>query len=128
MPLKRLSDFEHFDWDAFSKDKIFVVTECKEWNDYKTKEHFGTDVLVGIAKDDTEYKDKDGNIAQVTNSFKELSFKVKKDVNIPVKTYVRPVNAVATRYSNKNDTHNLRNELSVKCDDIQIVKVQRKGV
>lgn len=127
MPLKRLSDFEHFDWDAFSKDKVFIVTECKEWLDFNTKDHLGTDVVVGIAKDATEYKDKDGNIVQATNRFKELSFKVNKDIDIPLDTCVRPVNAVASRYSSKSDLSKSRKELSVKCDDIQIIQLQKKG-
>ena len=128
MALKKLALFERFDWEAFSKDKVFSVTECKEWKDYNTGERLGTDVIVGIAVDKTVYKDTDGTVLQISNRFKELSFKVKKDVNIPVDAVVRPVNAIASRYSNRTDTLKLRNELSVKCDDIQVVPTQNGKV
>ncbi len=121
MNLTNLYQFNKFDWDAFSKDKEFTMTSCKEWKDFNDGSHMGTDVRVRITKDDTAYYSKDGET--VTNLYEELSFKVSNDVQIPVDSKVVPVNPVVSAYEKKqnNGWSNYKNQLSVKCDDIKII-------
>lgn len=114
MALKKLSQFLRFDFEAFAKGKVFQVTGCSKWVDYDTKAYMGTKVDVGIIKDVTQYQLKDGEI--VSNRFEKLTFKVPKDINVPVDAYVMPVNAVATVYGE------YRNQLSIKADDIRILQ------
>ena len=47
----------------------------------------------------------------------KITFKVNKDINVPLKARVKPINAVATIYGD------YRNQLSVKCDDIYTQKI-----
>lgn len=114
MALKKLNQFLKFDFEAFSKGKYFQVTGCSEWKDFETKAHMGTKVNVAIVKDNTPYNLKDGE--SVSNRYEKLTFKVSKDINIPVDTIVVPVNAVATVYGE------YRNQLSIKADDIKILQ------
>jgi len=108
--MKGLNQFIKFDWDAFAEGKTFIVTSISEYVDFDTKAHLGTKVDCVIATDNTVYKFKDGE--EFTNRFEKISFKVSKDINIPIETRVVPKNAVATIYGE------YRNQLSVKCDDI----------
>ena len=108
--MKGLNQFIKFDWDAFAEGKTFIVTGISEYVDFDTKAHLGTKVDCVIATDNTVYKFKDGE--EFTNRFEKISFKVSKDINIPIETRVVPKNAVATIYGE------YRNQLSVKCDDI----------
>ncbi len=108
--MKGLNQFIKFDWNAFAEGKTFIVTSISEYVDFDTKAHLGTKVDCVIATDNTVYKFKDGE--EFTNRFEKISFKVSKDINIPIETRVVPKNAVATIYGE------YRNQLSVKCDDI----------
>lgn len=99
--------------EAFSKDKVFMTTACREWKDFDTGSHLGTVVDVVIIKDDTPYKQK--NNETVTNLYEKVSFKVTKDITIPVKSNIIPVNSTATIFGQ------YRNQLSIKCDDIKII-------
>lgn len=111
--MKKLSQFMRFDFEAFSKEKAYQAIGTSEWVDYSTKEHMGTKVECLITKDNTQYKLKEGE--NVSNRFEKLTFKIRKDVNVPMNAYVMPVNAVATVYGE------YRNQLSVTADDIQIL-------
>lgn len=110
--MKKLSQFMRFDFAAFSQGKVYRVVGTSEWVDYSTKAHMGTKVDVAIIKDDTQYKQKEGE--NVTNLFEKLTFKVRKDVNVPMNAHVIPVNAVGTVYGE------YRNQLSITADDIQV--------
>lgn len=115
--MKFLAQFNRFDFEAFSKDKRLVVVGCSPWKD-QSGTVLGTKVETVIFADNTEYTRKDGDTS--TNQFEKLTFKVKKtDLQIPKESIVRPVNPVATIWGE------FRNQLSVKCDDIQVA--QRKG-
>lgn len=117
--MKQLNQFNIFDWNAFADGKRFLVTSCRPWVDFETKETLGTQVEVVIYKDDTHYNQKDGEI--VTNLFEKLSFKVSKDLDIPIKAFVEPVNVSAKIYGE------YRNQLSVKCDDITVLHAHGKS-
>lgn len=117
MSLKKLNQFLKFDWEGFAKGKAFRVTGSKEWVDYTTKVHMGTKIEAVITKDDTPYKQKEGE--QVTNAYEKLTFKVGKDMNIPAGTFVMPVGVTATVYGD------YRNQLSVTADDIRILPVNK---
>ncbi len=111
--MKKLAQFSQFDWDSFITGKILRSTECSELKDHNTGEHIGTKVVVAIVRDDTKYKQNDGE--NVTNLFEKFNIKVLKDVNVPIGATVVPVNAKATVYGE------YRNMLSVTAEDIQVI-------
>lgn len=113
MGLKKLSQFLKFDFDEFIKGKACQVTSTGEWVDFTSKVHMGTKLEAVITRDATPYKQKEGE--NVTNLYEKLTFKVRKDVKVPVGAYVVPVNAVATVYGD------YRNQLSVTADDIRVI-------
>lgn len=115
--MKALYLFLMFLWDEFSKGKEFTVTAVSDWLDYDSKKKLGTRVDVVISADATPYQMKDGK--QVSNLFEKLSFKVRKDITVSIGAKVVPVNAVATIYGQ------FRNQLSVKCDDIQVIQAKK---
>lgn len=115
--MKGLTQFQTFDWDAFAKGKVFVVTGISEHTDYASKQHLGTKVDCMIAADKTPYEFKDGKT--FTNRYEKISFKVGKDVdNIPLDARVMPKGVTARVYGE------YRNQLSVKCDDITVLPAQ----
>lgn len=116
--MKGLNQFVVFSWKDFANGKIFMVTGVSEYQDYESKEHLGTKVECVIIEDNTPYKFKDGET--FSNRFEKIVFKVSKDVNVPVDAKVLPVNAVASIY------RDYRNQISVKCDDIQILTPKEK--
>ena len=65
--MKKLSQFVKFDFEGFSKGKLYKVTGVEKWDDYDTKVHLGTRLKTVIAKDETPYKQKDGEM--VTNLY-----------------------------------------------------------
>ncbi|MBR1816017.1 MAG: hypothetical protein IJ763_04880 [Lachnospiraceae bacterium] len=116
--MKGLNQFLNFDWSAFAEGKQFIVTGLSEYQDFETKAHLGTKVDCIIALDKTPYVFKDGK--EFTNRFEKISFKVSKDMNIPLESRVMPKNVVASIYGE------YRNQLSVKCDDIVIATSKEK--
>lgn len=111
--MKFLGQFNNFDFEAFSKGKVFVVTGCSPWRDYETKKVMGTKVDCVIAVDRTEYLRKEGDSS--TNQYERISFKVaRENLSIPSESRVMPVNADATVWGQ------YRNQLSVKCSDVQV--------
>lgn len=120
MAFKKLNDFAFFDFEKFWKGKTGQCSGIETWRDFDTKEVLGMKVDVTIVKDNTPYKQKDGE--HVTNLLKTLTVKVPKtNVSINVGDYARIVNPVATVYGQ------YRNELSVKADDVQTVNGQSQG-
>ena len=101
--MKHLNQFNIFDWNAFAEGKRFLVTSCRPWVDFESKEALGSAIEVVIYKDETEYRQKDGE--QTT-----------KEVDIPLKSFIEPINATATIYGE------YRNQLSVKCNDITVLR------
>jgi hypothetical protein len=116
--MKHLNQFQKFDWEAFAKDKRFIVVGISEWKDFDSKAVLGSKVDCVIIEDNTSYKQKDGEYA--TNLFEKLSFKVPTKVSIPMDSIVKPVGAVATIYGDH------RNMLSIKCSDIQVLNKSTK--
>lgn len=111
--MKGLNQFQMFDWNAFAKDKVFIATGMSEYFDFESKQHLGTKVDCVIAVDKTPYEFKNGNT--FTNRYEKISFKVGKDVNIPLEARVVPKGVTARVYGD------YRNQLSVICDDIAVV-------
>ncbi len=116
--MKGLNQFLRFDWNAFAEGKSFLVTGVSEYQDFDTKQHLGTKVECVIASDKTPYSFKDGN--EFTNRFEKITFKVLKDLDIPLESRVMPKNVVANIYGE------YRNQLSVKCEDIVIAVPKEK--
>lgn len=115
--MKHLGEFLHFDIEGFLKDKALMTVAVKEWNDYESKKHMGTKVEVVITQDNSPYRQKAGE--QTTNRFEKLTFKIPKDINVPLETYVVPVNAKATVYGE------YRNMLSISAEDVRILQPKK---
>lgn len=115
--MKKLNQFVRFLFEDFSKGKVYRVTGIRPWSDYDTKERLGTKIDVIIAEDNTAYDTKNGET--VTNQYEKLTFKIQKDVNIPMNARVVPVNPVAVVYGE------YRNQLAVTADDIRVIAPQR---
>lgn len=118
MGLKKLNQFMKFDWEGFSKGKEFLVLGTSKWVDFETKADMGTKVEVLIAKDETPYKQKDGET--VSNRFEKLTLKIRKDVKVPPNAHVIPVGAAGTVYGD------YRNQLSVTADDIRVITPRKQ--
>lgn len=116
--MKGLNQFQFFDWNKFADRKTFVVTGVSEWADFDTKSHLGTKVDCIIAVDKTHYNFKPGE--EFNNRFEKISFKINKDISVPIDSVVMPKNVVASIYGD------YRNMLSVKCDDIVVVTPKEK--
>lgn len=103
-----------FDWEAWSRDKVFVVTGTKPWEDFDTKAHLGTRIETIISKDLTPYEPgKNGET--FTNQYRKLTFKVDKDLRVPCGAIVEPVDVSVTVYGKYS------NMLSVKCKSLKIL-------
>ena len=112
MRMKGLNQFVSFDWEAFAQGKQFVVTKVSDYADFDSKAHLGTKVECVIAVDKTPYTFKDG--VSFSNRFEKVTFKVGKDISIPLESRVIPKGVTATVYGD------YRNLLSIKCDDIVV--------
>lgn len=117
--MRHLNEFNIFNWKKFAEGKRFLVTSCRPWLDFESQKTLGSAVEVVIYKDETEYKQKEGE--QTTNLFEKLTFKVNKELDIPIKAFVEPVNVSAKIYGE------YRNQLSVKCNDITVLRAQGKS-
>ncbi len=115
--MKGLNQFLQFNWEAFAEGKIFTVTGIGEYQDYDTKKHLGTKVECVIASDKTPYSFKDGK--EFTNRFEKITFKVLRDVDVPLEARVMPEGVVAKIYGE------YRNQLSVKCEDIAVCEISK---
>lgn len=111
--MKKLAQFLKFDFEEFSKGKLYQAVGMSEWKDYETKAHMGVKVETVIARDNTQYKQKEGEL--VTNAYEKITFKIRKDVSVPMNSFVVPVNAVSVVYGD------YRNQLSVTADDIRVI-------
>lgn len=119
--MKHLGDFAPFDFHAFAKDKVFEVLGVQAWKDNQSQRFLGSKVEVVIKEDHTHYNLRAGE-SSVTNMYEKLIFKVSGDslVDIPLGSIVQPVGVVATIYGD------YRNNLSVKCDRIDIIQPVKK--
>mgnify|MGYP004470857503 CR=1 FL=1 len=114
MALKKLSQFERFDAEGFFENLNLGAVGQSEWKDFITGEHKGTKVEVVIIGDKHNYNSANGQ--QISNIYEKLTVKVPKDIDVPMNSHVRLVNAYATVYGN------YRNQLSVTADDIEVIK------
>ena len=104
----------------FRSGKAVVCTSLEPWIDFESKKVVGTKAKIAIVKDETQYRQKDGE--HVTNKFESFIVKIPKtEVNDLVDRPVRIINPVATVYGQ------YRNELSVKADDVQAIPAHPRG-
>lgn len=116
--MKGLGQFRRFDWDGFSRDKVFQVVAISDWKDRETGKRLGKKVEVVIAKDETLYEFRNGE--QFTNRLSRLTFKTEGNVdNIAIEDTVIPVEATARCYGEYN------NDLSITCKAIRVVQPQQ---
>lgn len=113
MALKKLNRFLYFDSDYFFEGKRFKTVGKQNWVEYKTQKTIGTKVEVVIFADKTDYGCEDGEV--VSNIYEKLVFKVPKEIDVPMDVEIKPLNSVCTIYGD------YRNQLSIVCDDIEIV-------
>lgn len=112
--MKGLKEFLTFDWPNFSKDKQFLVVGAGDYVEYGTQHHLGSKLETVIVEDNTNYTYKD---KPFTNLYEKISFKVTKDVSIPLNSIIAPAGEIkATVFGDYN------NQLSVICSDIKIVE------
>lgn len=71
--MKGLGQFRRFDWDGFSRDKIFQVVAIADWKDRETGKRLGKKIDVVIVRDGTAYEFRNGE--QFTNRLARLTFK-----------------------------------------------------
>lgn len=111
--MKKLNQFLEFNVEKFFEGKVFVTTGISEWRDFDTNQKKGTKVETVIAKDETRYDLKEGEI--VSNMYEKLVFKVPKEVKIPMNAQVEPRGVKATVYGE------YRNQLSCTAEDVAVV-------
>ena len=58
--MKGLGQFRRFDWDGFSRDKIFQVVAIADWKDRETGKRLGKKIDVVIVRDGTAYEFRNG--------------------------------------------------------------------
>lgn len=108
--MRHLSQYQKFMWDAFVKGKRFMCIGNREWKDRDSRAHLGTIVDAVIMQDATDYGGKEGN-----NLYEKLSFKVSKDIAIPMNVEIVPKNVEAVVYGE------FRNQLSCTAENIDVV-------
>lgn len=113
--MRGLNQFTVFDFERFNVGKMYVSISQRKWIDDDTGKVIGTKVDSLIWKDGTVYKD-DKNGDKITNKYEKVTFKVRKQISVPPNVEIRPVNPIASIYGD------YRNQLSVTCDDIEIVQ------
>lgn len=111
--MKKLSQFTNFDAEAFFKDKRFMSLALRSWDDIQTGAHLGSKLEAVIVQDKTNYHTKPGEI--VTNLYEKITFKVPKDIDVPLNTEVKPIGVTAKVYGD------FKNQLSVQAEDIIVV-------
>ena len=105
---------QFFYTDAFFTGKELTVIGKRENLDFNTKQHLGTTIDTVVTKDDTPYRQKDGE--HVTNLLEKLSLKVNKDiVDVPMGAQAIPVNPICSVYGDYRD------KLSIVCEDIKFI-------
>ena len=113
--MKGLKQFLTFDWDNFGKDKQFLVVGTGDYVEYGTNNKLGSKIDTVILKDTTSYNYKDNK--PFTNLYEKLSFKVTKDIEVPLNSIIAPAGEIkATVFGDYN------NQLSVICSDIKIIE------
>ena len=118
--MKGLGQFRRFDWDGFSRDKIFQVVAIADWKDRETGKRLGKKIDVVIVRDGTAYEFRNGE--QFTNRLAWLTFKIEGNVdNVAIEDTVMPVEATAKCYGEYN------NDLSIICKGIRVIQPQPTG-
>ena len=118
--MKGLGQFRLFDWDGFSRDKIFQVVAIADWKDRETGKRLGKKIDVVIVRDGTAYEFRNGE--QFTNRLARLTFKIEGNVdNVAIEDTVMPVEATAKCYGEYN------NDLSIICKGIRVIQPQPTG-
>lgn len=116
--MKYLSQFLKFDFESFSAKKAYLALNCSPWIDYDSKQKLGTRIEAVIYRDETPYRQKDGEKGD--NRFEKIVFKVSRDISLPENVFIQPVNATASIYGE------YRNQISVKCSDIKVIQPSSK--
>lgn len=117
--MKGLKQFMEFRLDDFLKEKKLVVIGCRKWLDSNGKDVLGTKVDTVILVDNTDYMRKDGT--QISNRFEKLTLKVRKDIEFPIDSVVKPVDGRASVYGD------YQNQLAITCKDVVAVPPSGKA-
>ena len=117
--MKYLNQFLKFDWELFSKNKRFVSIGKRNWTNFETKEHLRILMDAIIYKDNTPYKQKEDEIT--SNAYEKVTFKVAKDINIPMNVEIQATNVDATVYGY------FRERLSITAEDVTVVSNKKES-
>lgn len=107
--MKFLNQYLKFAWKPFADGKRFMCIGTREWIAHSTKEHLGTLVDSVIVQDRTDYGREGSNL------YEKVTFKVAKDIEIPMNVEIVPKNVVAVVYGE------YRNQLSCTAEEIEVV-------
>lgn len=113
--MKKLTQFQNFDFDRFIDGKTLVVKDVKEWYEYQdgqiTNTQLGTRVELLIIRDDTEYANPEDSNSNFGETF---SVKVENKFDLPLKFQdeVHIQGAVASVYGQ------YQNQLSVTAKNV----------
>lgn len=84
--MKKLTQFQTFDFERFIKDKTLVVRDIKPWYDYQngevTTDQLGSRVDLLIMRDDTPYQNEEDANANFGETF---TVKVENKFDLPLK-------------------------------------------
>lgn len=114
--MQKLKQFLRFDWEKFAKEKSLMYLRKKPWTD-ANRNQLGTKYEVVITEDGTDY----GEAGAELNLGEKIAIKTKRDIDIPPRALVVPLNVMATVYGDYS------NQLSVVADDIQVVGPNQGG-
>lgn len=113
MSLKKLNQFNTFNFEEFSIGKKYLLIGKQDWKEFSTNEIIGTKLEVVIAQDKTAYKLKEGE--KISNIYEKLVFKVSKEVDIPLNSEIKAINPIAKVYGEYS------NQLSIVVEDVEVV-------
>lgn len=118
--MQGLHQYERFAHKEFFEDKQLTVTNLTEWKDYQTKQHLGWKVAYAITVDNTPYRPKaNGDI--ITNLYQVVTFKTAQKPDVKPGDIVVPTgDVICTVFGD------FRNQLSIKCDSMQVVTPKGK--
>ena len=117
MVLRKLGQFETFDWQRFIQGKKLLTTGAKPWLEYadgaQTGKILGTVIEVVIIEDRTAYRLKEGEA--VSNRFEKMRVKLPVTVEVPMDREVVFEGVEAKVYGD------YKTELSVKAQAVRAV-------
>lgn len=113
--MKKLTEFQNFDFERFVENKTLIVKDIRPWNAYKdgqiTSEELGVRVDLLVVRDDTEYRNSEDEHANFGETF-TVKVENKFDLDLKFQDEVIIEDAVAVVYGQ------YQNQLSVTAQNV----------